>query len=128
MTKEEKIEKIKEMVNGYNERHKLTIDNTDAAGRADFYQFNSTKATENASKESNEEVTPEDWGLEPDTEYFELEIYKWVEMGEDEVEAAKKNMVGEIPDTPWFTSEHDRQYLSKDFNYFYKQATKVLSE
>ena len=46
---------------------------------------------------------------------------------EEEVEEIKKTMTGEIPDTPWFKAEHSKQYISKDFNYFMKQAEKALS-
>lgn len=126
MTKEEKIQKIEEMVADYNERHKLTPDNTENASQVDFFHFNSTEEAAEASKTSNEEVTPEDWGLEPDTEYFELEFYVYKEVPEEEVEEIKKTMTGEIPDTPWFKAEHSKQYISKDFNYFMKQAEKAL--
>lgn len=128
MTKEEKLEKINEMVSEYNERHKLTIDNTLDAGHVDFYQFNSTDVIEKVNADSNEPVTEEDWGLEPNTDYYELEVYQFEEMTEAEVEAIKENATGETPDTPWYVERHKKQYLSKDFNYFYKQVTKVLAQ
>ena len=128
MTKEEKLEKIKELVSEYNERHKLTIGNTIDAGHVDFYTFNSTEIVEQANADSNEPTTVEEWGLEPDTDYYELEVYKFDEMNEVEVEAIKEKATGDTPDTPWYVERHVKQYLSKDFNYFYKQALKVLEK
>jgi hypothetical protein len=126
--KEEKIQKIEELVANYNERHKLTMENTENAGRADFYHFNSTDEVIKASADSNEPVTEADWGLEPDTEYFEVELYEYRELTDDEVESLKPSVEGEIPEKPWYVMQHKKQYLSKDLNYFLKQITKVLSE
>lgn len=128
MTKEEKIQKIEEMVADYNERHKFTPENVENAGIADFFHFNSTEETKEASKDSNEEITPADWGLEPDTEYFELELYVYKELSEERIEELKKGYSGETPPAPWYSMEHSKQYVSKDLNYFFKQVEKVLSE
>ena len=128
MTKEEKIKKIESLVAEYNESHKLTIPKKEDAGKVDFYTFNSTEVLDKANADSNEHETCEDWGLEPDTDYYELEVYKYRELTDEEVEALKDGATGEVPPKPWYVLEHDKQYLSKDFNYFYKQATKVLGD
>lgn len=129
MTKEEKIEKIKELVKEYNTRHFFTVGNEDNAGRADYYEFNSTEMVDQINADSNEPVTLDDMGFEPDTDYYELELYKYRKLCEVEKESIiDGDDASKFPDGDWYVLEADKQYITKDFNYFYKQATNVLNK
>lgn len=131
MTKEEKISEIKNLVNEYNEKHVLTYGNEDNAGKVDYYEFNSSDILEQMNADSNEPVTLEELGLEPDTYYYELELFKFRKLNEEERNAVKESNpenADNMPEGDWFVLEADKQYLTKDFNYFYKQAKNVLTK